>query len=240
MNSRIGQTLVGLGLATAIIGGWLSLHVWALFFQRWTGAAWFAAPLVIAFEGWFGAGMFIVAHDAIHGSLAPGRPKLNAAVGQVAVGLYAGFGLKKLASAHHQHHRTPGIVTDPDFHPVAGRGYLGWFFNFFRHYFGWPEFVRLTAVVAIYLFVLRASPLVVALFFGLPLFLSAVQLFTFGTYLPHREGQATFADRHRARTLDYPWLLSLVTCFHFGRHREHHAFPSVPWWRLPSVKLTQG
>jgi beta-carotene ketolase (CrtW type) len=32
-------------------------------------------------------------------------------------------------------------------------------------------------------------------------------------------------------------LMSLVTCFHFGLHEEHHERPNVPWWKLPTVKL---
>ena len=231
------QTMVGLTLAATIIAAWVSLHIWAIFLHRWTGAGWLAAPLVIAVQSWLGAGMFIVAHDAIHGSLAPGRPKLNLVVGQTAVGLYAGFRLGKLAAAHHQHHRTPGTATDPDFHPDPAQGFGRWFLNFFTHYFGSAEFARISAVVLAYVVVFRAAPLNVALFWGLPSLLSATQLFTFGTYLPHRVGAAPFGDRHRARTLDYPWLLSLLTCFHFGRHREHHSRPDVPWWGLPSVKL---
>jgi hypothetical protein len=30
-----GQTAIGLGLAAAIIGAWLGLHLWAIFIHRW-------------------------------------------------------------------------------------------------------------------------------------------------------------------------------------------------------------
>ena len=136
MTRARGQTVIGLGLAVAIIGAWLGLHIWAIFFHRWVGADWGIAVVVIAAQSWLGAGMFIVAHDAIHGSLAPGRPRLNAAVGQVAVGLYAGFGLKKLAKGHLRHHRAPGTFADPDFHPEGSSTFAAWFYNFFTHYFG--------------------------------------------------------------------------------------------------------
>jgi beta-carotene ketolase (CrtW type) len=192
---------------------------------------------VIALQSWLGAGMFIVAHDAIHGSLAPGRRKINATVGQIAVGLYAGFGLRKLAKAHLDHHRAPGTFADPDFHPEGSPAFAAWFLNFFRHYFGWPEMARISAVVALYVFVLGAKPMIVGLFWGLPALCSALQLFVFGTYLPHRPERRAFVDTSRSRSLDYPWLLSLLSCFHFGRHREHHGHPDVPWWRLPSVRL---
>ncbi len=237
MTRARGQTMIGLGLAVAIIGAWLGLHIWAIFFHRWVGADWGIAIAVIAAQSWLGAGMFIVAHDAIHGSLAPGNPRLNTAVGQVAVGLYAGFGLKKLAKGHLGHHRAPGTFDDPDFHPEGSSAFAAWFYNFFTHYFGWWELARITAVVALYVFVLGANPIFVGLFWGAPAIFSALQLFVFGTYLPHRPKRTAFVDDSRARSLNYPWLLSLLTCFHFGRHREHHSHPDVPWWRLPSVRL---
>lgn len=237
MNRSRRQAATGLGLALAIIGGWIGIHVWAIFIHHWSSRDWIAAPLLIILQSWLGAGMFIVAHDAIHGSLAPGMRRVNAVVGQVAVGLYAGFSLGKLAKAHLEHHRMPGTSADPDFHPEGAAGFVAWFVTFFRHYFGWAEFIRITAAVAFYTLVLGAKPMIVGLFWGLPAVLSALQLFTFGTYLPHRPGAQSFVDGSRARSLDYPWVLSLVSCFHFGRHREHHGHPSVPWWRLPSVRM---
>jgi fatty acid desaturase len=49
-----------------------------------------------------------------------------------------------------------------------------------------------------------------------------------GTYLPHRapttEGVkvSDYPDEHRSRSNDMPTWLSLITCYHFGYHREHH------------------
>ena len=63
-----------------------------------------------------------------------------------------------------------------------------WFYRFFTRYFGWREFGIVTAVLVAYLFVFGASALNVALFWGLPAILSALQLFVFGTWLPHRHG----------------------------------------------------
>jgi beta-carotene ketolase (CrtW type) len=69
-----------------------------------------------------------------------------------------------------------------------------------------------------------------------PALLSTLQLFVFGTWLPHRpHADAPFADRHRARSQRWPTWLSLLTCYHFGYHWEHHAHPHVPWWRLPAT-----
>jgi hypothetical protein len=47
---------------------------------------------------------------------------------------------------------------------------------------------------------------------------SAVQLFYFGTFLPHRAAPdgAPYADRHRARSSRASDALSLLSCFNFG------------------------
>ena len=68
--------------------------------------------------------------------------------------------------------------------------------------------------------------------------LSAVQLWFFGTYLPHRErDDAPYIDRHRARDVGSNALWSLLSCYHFGgAHWEHHSFPAVPWWRLGRLR----
>ena len=71
-------------------------------------------------------------------------------------------------------------------------------------------------------------------FWALPALLSSVQLFYFGTFRPHRHDDSPFADDHNARSNGFGWLASLLSCFHFGYHHEHHLAPQVPWWRLPS------
>lgn len=236
--TRGRQTAIGLTLAALIFGGWVAAHVWGVFFQPLDGPWLWFAPVLILIQTWLGAGMFIVAHDAMHGSLAPGRPRLNSVIGQVCVGAYAAFDYRRLNTAHHGHHRAPGTADDPDFHAGRPTAFVPWFVRFFTTYFGWRELLILTAVFWTYLLVLKAAPLNLALFWGVPSILSALQLFTFGTWLPHRHhgDHRGFADRHNARTLPMPWVASLATCFHFGMHHEHHLSPASPWWRLPAVR----
>ena len=235
------QTAIGLTLAAVIIGGWLALHLAAVFAFPLARAAaepaWAAAALaVVLMQGWLGAGMFIVAHDAMHGSLAPGRPRLNTAIGQLALGLYAGFPYRELSVKHHLHHRHAGAEGDPDFHTGRPAEFVRWYVKFFREYWGWPQQLAITGLLLLYI-LLGANPLNTAVFWGVPAIASSLQLFTFGTWLPHRHvAGERFADRHNARSLDYPWLLSLLACFHFGHHLEHHHSPSTPWWRLPAYR----
>jgi beta-carotene ketolase (CrtW type) len=230
------QTLVGLGLASAIILAWLALHVTAVFFLDLASTPLAVTIGLMAVLCWLSVGLFIVAHDAMHGSLAPFRPTVNWAFGQTALGLYAGFLYTPLNREHHRHHRFSGTAEDPDFDARPPHGFWPWYVAFMRHYFGLREFVVLTVVVTAYQWVLGASLANVLVFWAVPALASSLQLFTFGTYLPHRPDEDGFADRHRTRSNDLPNWLSLLTCFHFGYHHEHHDQPDVPWWRLPEAR----
>jgi beta-carotene ketolase (CrtW type) len=228
------QTLVGLGFAAAVVLGWAGLFAWGVFLHRWSALDLVRAPVVVVLQSWLSVALFIVAHDAMHGSLAPRRQRLNAVAGQICVGLYAAFGFRKLRAAHGRHHTMPGTAGDPDFHSGA---FLPWLRVFFVGYFGWPEFARLTAgLLACLLLGARISNLLA--FWALPALLSALQLFYFGTYLPHRSRPEPFADEHRARSLRQPRWWSFLSCLHFGGyHHEHHLRPELPWWRLPQARL---
>lgn len=226
------QTLIGLSLAMMIVMAWLAVHIYGVYWHRWTAWSLLIAPVLIALQTWLSVGLFIVAHDAMHGSLAPGRPRLNAAAGTVALALYAGFDFRRLRSAHHAHHAAPGTEDDPDFHAPAPRRFLPWFLGFFRTYFGRREMAVLTVLVLIAVLGLGANVPNLLAFWAVPALLSALQLFTFGTWLPHRQTDTPFADLHNARSTAFGPVLSLLTCFHFGRHHEHHLTPWRPWWRL--------
>ena len=219
-----------------LVTAWLALHIYAVFFWSFTPLGMAAAPVAVAVLCWLNVGLFIVAHDCMHGSLAPGRPGLNRWVGRFTLALYAGFSFDRLLPKHHAHHREPGSAGDPDFAADHPRHFWPWYLTFFRRYFGWREFLVLSILLWSYILLLGASPVNALLFWGVPAILSSLQLFYFGTYLPHRHAEAEFDDRHRARSNDYGWLASLITCFHFGYHLEHHRAPHLPWWRLPLAR----
>ena len=230
------QRRIGLTLAGAIIGAWIALHLFGVFVFRPIGAQWLWALPLVALQTWLCVGLFIVAHDAMHGSLAPGRPSMGRATGRLALLLYAGFWMDRLTPKHFDHHRHVGTAGDPDFHVDAPTRFGPWFAAFMRRYLGLREVVVMTAVSWTYLLLLHVPLGNLLAFWAVPALLSSLQLFVFGTYLPHRHEAAGFADRHNARSNDYGVLLSLLTCFHFGYHHEHHLYPTVPWWRLPDLR----
>jgi beta-carotene/zeaxanthin 4-ketolase len=226
------QTAIGLSLASAVFAGWLVLHVTGVFLIDLATVPWLAVAIVIAVQVWLSVGIFIIAHDAMHGSLAPLRPRLNRAIGRLMLFLFAGLSYDRLVVAHHAHHRHAGTAEDPDFdaeHPAA---FLPWFATFVRRHVGWREIVGHGLIMWFYVLALGAPLANVIAFWSVPAALATVQLFYFGTYRPHRHGEDPFTDRHRARSETFPTWLSVLTCFNFGRHHEHHAAPQTPWWRL--------
>ncbi len=234
--TRTRQTTIGVGLALGIALAWATLHIYAVFFHPLEGLGWLAAPFIIAAMCWLNVGLFIVAHDAMHGSLAPGRPKLNLWAGRTALALYAGFSYDRMLPKHFEHHRRPGSPEDPDFDADHPRHFWRWYWTFLRRYFGLREWAVLAAVSVLYLLLFGAALPNVLLLWALPAILSSLQLFYYGTYRPHRHEEEPFADWHATRSSSYNWLVSLLTCFHFGYHHEHHRSPGTPWWRLPAER----
>ena len=92
-----------------------------------------------------------------------------------------------------------------------------------------------SALVLIFRSITATSAVNVLVFCILPLLLSSFQLFVFGTYLPHRR-QREEASNRLPDSLDFPLWLSLLTCFHFGYHREHHQNPRLAWFELPRAR----
>ena len=264
---------VGISWAILIILGWfLSLQIlfW-INFKTFNALELFG---VILGRTMLQTGLFVIAHDAIHGSLLPSNPRLNRAWGIITLLFYAGLSYTRCYHNHHQHHANPGQEADPDFwgndrfeshflHRLGSS--VVWYCKFIQNYlsleqlfcFGlistlWISFMPLS--VRIYDFFLSShvidyvsdsfsvSPLqlkAIVLFYILPLILSSVQLFLFGTYLPHQVNPKLEMLSHHSYSLDYPSWLSFLTCYHFGYHWEHHEYPSLPWYQLPQVHFSR-
>lgn len=239
--SLVRQSWVGMLLAGAILLTWSALHIHAVFFAD-LGQLLPTALLVITLT-WLSVGLFIVAHDAMHGSLCPANLRVGNFTGTLALLLYAGFFMPTLRPKHHLHHRYPGSAEDPDFAPNTPSHALAWYGRFMKTYFGPQEMLIMAARTGVYM-LLGAKVENILLFFAVPGILSSLQLFYFGTFLPHRhivggQGCGDFADAHHARSNEVGYLTSLFSCFHFGYHHEHHLHPSAPWWRLPGLRQRQ-
>ncbi|HEY9639206.1 MAG TPA: fatty acid desaturase [Coleofasciculaceae cyanobacterium] len=178
-------------------------------------------------------GLFISAHDAMHGIICPQNPRLNDGIGTFLLTVYGLFSYKQLSKTHRQHHQNPASELDPDFHDGKHSNFFAWYFYFMGRYWSWTRFLGLVAVFHVLhrLFHIPENNLV--LFWIVPSVLSSVQLFYFGTFLPHREPLHGYDNPYRSQSIYRPFFWSLLTCYHFGYHREHHECPHIPWWQLP-------
>jgi beta-carotene ketolase (CrtW type) len=209
------------------------------------GASLPPAGLVVAVltRAFLQTGLFIVAHDAMHGTLLPGSPRWNDRLGAMALACYACLPWEDCRRNHHLHHRAPTSALDPDFHADGERGAVAWYLRFMAHYLTPVTLARLLGcwlVAGLLLGRITPHPLAnLLLFWSLPLLLSSLQLFVVGTYLPHRGGSAAGADGHHALSLSLPPWLSFLACYHFGDHWHHHDAPQRPWYRLPAARAQQ-
>jgi beta-carotene/zeaxanthin 4-ketolase len=178
-------------------------------------------------------GLFILAHDSMHGSLMPNHPKLNRALGRLALGLYALLPYNTVHTNHQKHHQNPGRVGDPDFHDGIHKHPIIWYFQFLGTYLSTEQMVVFMTIIGSILagliFVLRIPVGNCILVWMIPLILSSIQLFCFGTYFPHHN------ESLGPQSTYYPKPLSLIICYHFSYHQEHHQYPDIPWYKLPDV-----
>ncbi|MEE3717106.1 fatty acid desaturase [Tumidithrix elongata RA019] len=180
-------------------------------------------------------GLFITIHDAMHGSVCMQNPQLNDWIGSLAAFCYSFFSYQELLRKHQLHHLYPASDRDPDFHDGQHKHLLAWYLHFMSHYWNWTQLMKVAAVFAMLCLIVKVSYLNLLLFWTVPPILSSMQLFYFGTFLPHREPKSGHQNSHRSQTNSLPVLWSLIACYHFGYHHEHHACPYIPWWRLPDV-----
>jgi beta-carotene ketolase (CrtW type) len=238
-DTLAGYRFAGLGVAALILAAWAAVLGLGLT-GRYAGAG---HPVVdgawILLEAFAYTGLFITAHDAMHGLVAPAHPRLNHAIGGWALTLYGVLPYTRLRAAHQVHHRAPSTTEDPDYHEGPG-GFLRWFVGFIGGYATVRQVVALGIVFNVLHHGFGFDLARLWLFWLLPLILSALQLFTFGTWLPHREGAFEGEGPTKTRSLGYPAWLSFLACYHFGYHYEHHAWPFVPWWRLPRARASRS
>lgn len=222
----------GVVVATAVLVSWGAHLYWCLAYAPPMG---WTTPIHIALQSFLNVGLFITAHDAIHGTLAPGRRRLNDWFGATAIFAYGAFLWPKMRRNHHAHHDAPVSAEDPDYAAEGDERFIPWLRTFFSRYYSWGNFALMHIWVAV-AFLISGSLAKLLIYWAAPAWLSALQLFVFGVYLPHRTPKGGHRHPHNAVTLDFPVWLSFLTCYHFGYHQEHHDHPAAPWWRLPLVR----
>jgi beta-carotene/zeaxanthin 4-ketolase len=228
--------LRSMGIAFAIVAFWC-VTLLGLLHSRILHGSWVWIGLAIGLRTLLQTGLFITAHDAMHGLIWPTDSRGNAQIGRLALWLYAFLPYAPCRQRHVQHHHFPTQREDPDFH--ADQRFWIWYWNFMRQYLnaqqGWQVVGAIALVLTSIILINPARLANLLLFWLLPLVLSSLQLFYFGVYLPHRRPHNGYADRHCASSLAVPIWLSFLMCYHFGYHWEHHEYPHLPWYALPMV-----
>jgi beta-carotene ketolase (CrtW type) len=187
---------------------------------------WAIVPLVLL-QSHLYTGLFITAHDAMHGLVSRNKA-VNKWIGRIAALLFAFNWYDRLLPRHHAHHRHVATGEDPDYHRGKAN-FFAWYFSFARQYITVWQIVFMAITYNVLKLWFAYDLLVV--FWILPTFIATFQLFYFGTFLPHK-GEHGAHNPHKARSQRKNHLLAFLSCYFFGYHYEHHNTPWVPWWRL--------
>lgn len=219
----------GLLIAWGIILLWVSSLVFLLSVDlNWSNPLIYLGVLV---QMHLYTGLFITAHDAMHGIVSANKG-WNRFSGWIAALLFSYNFYWHLLHKHHEHHRYVATERDPDYHTSGN--FLIWYFSFIRQYVNIWQFILMAVTFNILKIYIPTENLIA--FWMLPAILSTLQLFFFGTYLPHM-GESDNKHHSHSQSKNHVW--AFISCYFFGYHYEHHDSPGTPWWRLWRVKEQQ-
>jgi len=232
MNSAISKSSVdpkGVIIASSIILCWaVSLFLLLQMQFSWSNPLVYLGILV---QTHLYTGLFITAHDAMHGLVSTNK-KVNHMLGWFSAILFSYNFYWRLFPKHHEHHRYVATDKDPDYH--SSDNFFIWYFSFVKQYVTiWQILMMAVSFNILKLFIPTENLIA---FWMLPAILSTLQLFYFGTYLPHK-GESQNAHHSHSQSKNHLW--AFVSCYFFGYHFEHHDSPGTPWWRLWREKEKQ-
>ena len=160
----------------------------------------------VLLQTYFYTGLFITGHDAMHEVIAKNRA-LNNFIGHLATTLFAFLSFKVLSKKHYLHHRFPATEQDPDFSPRSNNFFV-WWFIFMKNYT--PRWQILLMAITFNILLIWFSEAQLLSFWVVPAILGTLQLFFFGTYLPHRIPFSAGMNPHNSRTQKLNHLLAIA------------------------------
>ena len=197
----------GVGVASGVILAW-SLSLGANF---WFPVVW-ESPLTylrILVQAHLFTGLFITAHDAMHGAVAPGNPKLNHGIGKLCATLFLFNTYKQMRPKHYAHHRHVGTDQDPDFHK-GNPSFFRWYYDFLTEYISWKQILLAAITFNVAKIWIPEANLI--LYWVIPSLLSTFQLFYFGTFIPHK-GEHDNPHHSRSQPTNHVWAFSELLLF---------------------------
>lgn len=220
----------GVAVALGVIFSWAALLAWNLSRPLSPTDPWLYIGVLL--QTHLFTGLFITAHDAMHGAVSPSNPRLNHFLGRLCAILFIFNTYDILRPKHYEHHRHVGTPDDPDYHK-GNPNFWHWYVHFLKEYVTWKQML-LAAITFNIAGIWIAKP-ALGVFWVVPSLLSTLQLFYFGTFVPHM-GEHNPENTHRSHTLGKNHIWAFVSCYFFGYHYEHHDSPRTPWWLLWKVK----
>ena len=222
---------MGIIIALIIISIWASHLFYTLLYVSvdFTNPVFY---LHILLQGYLYTGLFITAHDAMHGTVSKNKI-INNVFGWISTLLFAGLSYSKLIKNHFKHHKSPGEEADPDFY-TKSQNFFIWWGTFLWRYTTITQLIIMAVAFNILKIWFDEDSIIV--FWIVPAFLGTFQLFFFGTYLPHKYPHTENMQPHKARTQKRNHIWAMLSCYFFGYHYEHHESPKTPWWKLYKMK----
>ncbi|HSH52322.1 MAG TPA: fatty acid desaturase [Bacteroidales bacterium] len=222
---------MGVLIAVIIIIVWAAHLFYTLsFVDVYSTNIWVYIHILI--QAYLYTGLFITGHDAMH-RLVSDNQKVNKLIGAIATWFFAALSYKKLVKNHFLHHKYPATEKDPDY-CVKSQNFFIWYFTFMFRYSTIVQLIIMATVFNVLKIWFTESNIL--LFWVVPAFLASMQLFYFGTYLPHRKPHKEDMEPHKARTQKKNHLWAMLSCYFFGYHFEHHDDVKIPWWQLYKTK----
>jgi beta-carotene ketolase (CrtW type) len=154
-------------------------------------------------------GLFITGHDAMH-RLVSKNYKVNKLIGQISTFLFAALSYNRLVKNHFLHHKFPGTEKDPDY-SIKSQNFFVWYSTFMIRYATVLQLVMMAVIFNV--LKLWFPEINIWMFWVIPAFLGSMQLFYFGTYLPHRKPHEDNMEPHKARTQKKNHLWAMLTCY---------------------------
>ncbi len=189
----VNMTNIGVFIAFTIVGLWSASLVLLLLLDT----SKFQIPLIVSAILWqtfLYTGLFITAHDAIHGVVFAKNPKINNWIGRIAVIIDALFSYKNSVKKHWLNHQQPGTEADPDFDNNQYQNVFAWYFRFMKSYLDLRQLFGLALIFNILNIAFKIPEINLNLFWIIPSILSSIQLFHFGTFIPHKRMEGVYTN----------------------------------------------
>ncbi|PMB39889.1 beta-carotene ketolase, partial [Fischerella thermalis CCMEE 5205] len=139
ISQKLIDSVIGLSIATLIVIVWTASLI--LLFTVNISEHILVLLLAILFQTFLFTGLFITAHDAMHGVAFSQNLNINHLIGTISLFLYGFLSYKTLLKKHWMHHNHPASELDPDFHDGEHKKFFAWYFYFMKNYWSWGQII---------------------------------------------------------------------------------------------------